>query len=225
MNVALSHLEDYRHRIVGAAKQALCLWEVWTSFNEAKELRRIIERSPASLAAAVYEDASLNNLVMIVVRLLDYPKEDRITFRAVQQQLRMPGVSEALITNAPRSIGAILAQDITPAQASTIIDTKITAFHARLKRLATEKPNRTEILRKHRHANLAHELLADKAQVSPTYDQLKTIVFEVLALTEDVQTIVTGTPLQEPLSRGEASKSVVELWRAVAVAYIVLGRV
>lgn len=219
VKAALSQLEDYRHRIVAATKQALCFWEVWTTFNEANELRRIIERSPANLAAAVYEDASLNSLVMVIVRLLDRPKPDRITFCVVQQQLRIPGVSEALIADAPHSIGALFAQDVTPAQASAMIKMRITAFHARLKRLATEQPNRTEILRKHRHANLAHELLADKARVKPTYDQLNAMVSEILALTEDLQAMATGSSSQELLTRGEASKSAVELWRAVAVVF------
>jgi hypothetical protein len=220
VTAALSRLEDYRSRILAAAEQVLCLWEVWTTFNEAKELRQIIKRSPASLAAAVYEEASLNNLVMVVVRLLDHPKPDRITFFMVQQQLRIPGVSEALIADAPSSIHNLFAKDvITSGQASTKITARITEFHARLERLAAEQPNRTELLRKHRHANLAHELLPDKVRVKPTYDQIKTMVFEILALAENVHAIVTGSSLQELLTRGEASESALELWQAVAMAF------
>lgn len=220
VSAALSRLEDYRRRIVAAAEQALSLWEVWAAFNEAKERRQIIEYSPASIAAVVYERASLNSLVMVVVRLLDHPQRDRITFSKVQEQMRIPGVSEALIAAAPSSLHILIAQDvITPEQASTKIAARITDFHARLERLAAEQPNRTKLLRDYRHANLAHELWANKARIMPTYDQLKTMVFEILALAEDVQAIVTGSPLQEPLTRGEASESALELWRAVAAMF------
>lgn len=159
VNAALSRLEDHRRRIVAAAEQALSLWEVWAAFNDAKELRRIIENSPASIAAVVYERASLNSLVMIVVRLLDHPQRDRITFSKVQEQMRIPGVSEALIAAAPSSLHTIIAQDvITQEQASTKIAARITDFHARLERLAAEQPNRREMLRDYRNANLGHEL-------------------------------------------------------------------
>lgn len=220
VNAALSRLEDHRRRIVAAAEQALSLWEVWAAFNDAKELRRIIENSPASIAAVVYERASLNSLVMIVVRLLDHPQRDRITFSKVQEQMRIPGVSEALIAAAPSSLHTIIAQDvITQEQASTKIAARITDFHARLERLAAEQPNRREMLRDYRNANLGHELWADKAKVMPTHGQIKTMVFEILALAEDVEAIVTGSPLQEPLTRGEGSKSALELWQAVTVTF------
>lgn len=53
----------------------------------------------------------------------------------------------------------------------------------------------------------------------PTHGQIKTMVFEILALAEDVEAIVTGSPLQEPLTRGEGSKSALELWQAVTVTF------
>lgn len=213
VEAALAVLKHCSRRIMFTAGEALCLWEVWSTFNRAAELRLAIADSQAGLAATVYEKASLDMLVIVVIRLLDRPAKDRRNFQVFQDHLRRSGVAETLIKSAADSM-AVLFDGAKPEDASTTVQDRIAAFHARLDRL--KEDGRLKVLAQHRHANLGHELVSDPSGPKPTYDQLEELVKEVLVLAEDVEAVV---PSGLPLRRGEASESAAALWKAVAAAF------
>lgn len=214
VEAALAVLKHCRSRIMLAAEEVLHLWEVWSAFNRAAELRPAIAHSRAGLAAAVYEKASLDMLVIVVIRLLEGPAKDkRRNFQVFQKHLRLPGIADALIRNAANSM-TVLLDDVKPEEASTTVRDRIAAFHARLDRLKEDR--RLKMLGQHRNANLGHELVSDPSGPKPTYDQLEELVNQVFVLAEDVEAIV---PSGLPLRRGEASKSAAALWKAVAATF------
>lgn len=214
VKAALAVLKHCSSRIMHTAEEALHLWEVWCTFNQAAELRSAIRGSQAELAAAVYEKASLDMLVIVVVRLLEGPAEDRRNFQIFQKYLRFPGVAEALIKNAANSM-AVLWDGADPEEASTTVRDRIEAFHVRLDRLKEKEYGRLKMLGRHRNANLGHELIPDPSEPRPTHDMLRELVNEGLALADDVEAIV---PSGCPLRREEASKSAAALWKAVVAA-------
>ena len=212
VEAALAVLTHCSRRLMFAVEEALHLWEVWSTFNRAAELRQAIAGSQAELAAAVYEKASLDTLVMVVIRLLEGPGKNRRNFQVFQKHLRLPGVADALIKNAANAM-AVLWDDAKPEEASTTVQDRIVAFHARLDRL--KEGGRLEVLGQHRNTNLGHELVPDPSEPTLTYDQLGELVNEILVLAEDMEAIVSSGL---PLRRGEASKSAAALWKAVAAA-------
>ena len=215
VKAALAVLKHCSSRIMHTAEEALHLWEVWSTFDQAAELRPAIRGSQAELAAVVYEKASLDMLVIVVIRLLEGPAEGRRNLQIFQKHLRSPGVAEALIKDAANSM-AVLWDGVDPEEASTTVRDRIVAFHARLDRLKDKEDGRLKMLGWHRNANLGHELVPDPSEPRPTHDVLRELVNEALALADDVEALV---PSGRPLRRGEAIESVAALWKAVVAPF------
>jgi hypothetical protein len=220
LEVVASRIAHDSRRIHQAAVNALHLCEIWITFNDAEEQRRVVGASPTSLAAAVYEEAVLQNLVLIAVRLFDKPRgcvvtTDRISFPVIQGLLSLPGVSEMIIDRAQVPLSAVLCGE--PDRTAQEVPDRIDCFHAKMRRLATEKPNRMQLLRGFRDENIAHELHLEPT-TKPEYGHVTGMVSEILSLTEDMDLILNGSR-SFPWQRGEASKSAAALWSAVVAAF------
>lgn len=218
----VTRLEHCSRRIYRASVDALYLCETWSTFNGAADQRRAISQSPAGIAAAVYEDAALRNLILILVRLLDslgkrrVLESDKISFPVVQCLLSLPGVTDVFIERARTSISASILEG--PEQNTRAVRDRIASFSGRLHCLKVEHPNRAQRLRDFRDGNIAHELCLDEPKAKPLYTHIPEMVSEILVLTEDVHLIVDGSP-STYWPRGEASASAKQLWGAVAAAF------
>lgn len=219
----VARIEHYSRRVHITSLDALHLCEVWGAFNGAGEQRRAIDQSPAHLAAAVYEDAVFLKLVVVLVRLLDQTrggnilKSDRISFPVIYSLLSLPGVSEIFIARASNSIGTIL-EGLEPNQAVEMVRKCIESFGERLHRLNTEKSNRAAQMRSFRDVNFAHELRKNEAKASPLIRYIPEMLSEIMALMENVQKIVSGSP-SNYWPHGEAGESAMQLWNAVETVF------
>lgn len=131
--------------------------------------------------------------------------------------MSLPGVSEAFIARASNSLGAIL-EGLEPDRAAETVRNCVDSFGKRLHSLNAEIPNRAEQMRKFRDVNFAHELRGDETKAKPLVRYITEMLSEIMALMEDVQTIVNGSP-STYWPQGEAGESAMQLWNAVATAF------
>lgn len=199
-----------------ATTRAIALSEVWHFFNGNQDVRQAVAASPASTAALVYEDASLREQIVIMVRLLDTAgdalKSDKISYPIVRDLISLPGISEHFIDQARG-----WKNGNSPDENEKHLKEQIECFRSRLSKLELEEPNRARILRNYRDENIAHELFIAESRPKPLFKYIWDLLPEIVALTEDVKMIAEGANVVWP--RDQATQSASALWSAVAAAF------
>ena len=213
----VERLKAYSRRLRASVVRAISLLEVWASLNEAGPTREAISLSPTSAAAQVIWEATLRELVLILVRVFDPPGDprrgtDRVSFPVINEQLKKPEVA-ALLIGAARG----WQNGWEPPENAATAERAIRLLGEVLARLQNEEPNRARRLRHFRDEFLAHELDLKEQRDRPTYDNLSEMVEEVVQLSNHAGLAVEGATTHWP--HGTVRRSADALWDCVARAH------
>lgn len=198
---------------VMSAARALALQEAREVMNGPGPAREAIAHSDSGMAAGLYEHATLQLQIAIIVRLFDQPvrgrgRTDRLSFPVASELLAIPGVLDERIEEArDRPIGE---PDDNEAQARR----QTRAFNAGLSRLEVEHPDRLAILRRFRDGNIAHELEPIPGDPRPLYGHVSAMVEEALEMARLLQNVANGGVVF--WQRDESRRSAQALWATVA---------
>lgn len=194
-----------------AVSNALRLNEAFHVLNEPGDRRNQLARSVGSPAIFLYENAALREQVIILTRVFDPPRSNRLSFPVVRDLLAKPGITEHFIKDA-RETWPIL----NPDESEAIVRQQIEQLCSRLDRLANEEPNRLKMLRDYRNTNIAHELWHEVPRQNPQFQHVWDITAEARACAESVKLVIEGSAVG--WADGMVTRSATWLWDAVADA-------
>lgn len=211
---ALDCLRHSTRRIMEAVRWTRAVNSVWRTFNR-HEGRQEVAASGASVAAHVYERATLDAQIMMVSRVFDAPgrghilTQNRMSFPVCRILMAEPGVMEFLLDESEEwnELG-LENRDRLAERHQAFVDT--------LTALENEEPNRVGLIRGFRDENIAHELRFDILPPRPQYDHIHGLIDEASVLLSHLMLIVHGTAIH--WDDAEVDVSTTWLWDAVAEA-------
>lgn len=212
-----ARLAGYSRRLWKTAEQATSLHAVFLTLNNAALKARKREKLWGPIAGAynVIQHALLRELILIIVRVLDEPrnleKSDKVSFVVIGRWLERDGICEALVENARERNGARWAR-----RNAAITRHAIRRLKLCLQRLANEDPNRERLLRNFRDDLLAHELHREIPRDEPMFGHIMEMVKEIQGLSSDALTACSGHQIEFGHVAAEAKDGAKQLWRAIA---------
>ena len=207
-------LRSFRPRLADNSFQALVLYEAWSALNTPSSAREALVRSPVTKAIGVMWQATQDSLIICLTRAFDKPGRslhgsDRVSFVVFRHLLDEPSVLDTLMSDAQSKVGPDMKVD-----AGQAVINAAARLRDRLDSLAHEQPNRLHRLRAIRDHYLAHQLQLGDSIPPPIFQNLRTMVDEVLTLAEDATRVLQPTLIEWP--RGEVEGHTARLIDVVA---------
>jgi hypothetical protein len=211
----IEKLHGFAPVLVRGALKAMTLHETWNGLNTDNAARKAIVVSPVTKVIGVMWEASLDSLILVLMRLLDshgrgsVHDSDRVSFPVIRSLVDEPGVLEMLIGDAESKDGP----GDREAKGQAVLDAAF-RLRQRLDTMADEEPNRLNRLRSVRDRFLAHQLHMETPLDPPIFGNLRTMVEDVLLLAEDTKRMLNPTVIVWP--RGEVTAQMIRLIDTVA---------
>ncbi|MDQ0392234.1 hypothetical protein [Labrys monachus] len=210
----IERLDIYKVRLVREAVSALALFEVWDGLNEDTTRRRAVKASPVHKAIDVMWRATMDTLILTLVRSLEgfrgsVHATHKVSFQVVRKLLDEPGVLDLLVDRAKHNAGPAPAR----AKGQAVLEAAA-RLRSNVDRLASESPSRIRRLQEIRHRYLAHQLHVTDPLDPPEYESIGEIANEVLSLAEHTTRILEPTAIEWP--RGELAAATARLIKVIA---------
>lgn len=217
----IDRLSRYSKRLRASTYRTIQLVEIFQSYNDpANPLRAPdLARHRASGAVNHLIDAAIRELVLIVVRVFDRPRQgqdvlrsDKVSFPVVLQLAAIAGVREYLREDARCWFEDGFQADRNEAA----VERSIEELSVALDRLANEVPNRSRLLRDFRDEFLAHELEFSTDRARPVYKHLTDMVLELEGLTKATSMAFEGSQVEFEIGHRDARHGADALWELLA---------
>jgi hypothetical protein len=212
-------LAQYSTRLrTGSITRAKALWTVWRSYNDAQNPLRD-EQLPRHLGAPalnILVSAALHESMMIIVRAFDQRghrnlfQTDKVSFPIMAELTEQPGVRAELEIRARNWLEGWQAEE----NARACLDS-LDRMEGALERLATEAPNRQQLLRDFRDEFLAHNLEIEAERARPFYAHITGLLEELTTLSDHAELAYSGLHVHWDVLQDQYGVASAALWQTI----------
>lgn len=208
-------LESDAKRLNESVGRATALHATFTTLNNSLSKNDYEIIGPLAGTLNLIQTSLLQEMILIVVRLLDHPrnlrKNEKVSFKAVDQWLANEAVRASIIERARQRHGEEWERR---SQVKTRLG--IRRINRNLRRLKDEDPNREKLLRDFRNDFLAHELEHPIPNDLPELGHLIGMLSEIKILAFQTLYVCTGFEIGFDHIEAEAREGAEQLLRSIS---------